>query len=181
MIVRLGIKTKQERIIQGENKSCPKKEYLQKCQINFNGCYDFINDRSDYNHFKSFNRKIIDKDNRSVSLITSQQYDNLNFYLKDFKLSYGDLGENITINNIQNIELNEGKIIQIGDVQLQLTERMKPCHRLSYYDNLIGKYWWRRDNSSDISKYINSNDNRGWYCKVIKVGIINENDNLNII
>ncbi len=187
MIVRIGIKTKEERTDQGDNKSCPLKESLDYCQIKNEGCYDFINDRFDYNHFRTSNRKLIDKNSRSVSIMFTYQYDILNNinlsnnFTNDIKLSYGSLGENITIDLKENIQLIEKTKIKIGKVELQFEDKMKPCHRLSYYNNLFGKNWWRKDNDIDISKYINSNDHRGWYCRVIKEGFIYCKDKFEII
>ncbi len=176
MIIRLGIKSESERFNQGGKKSEPKKLEINKCQITFSGCYNINTYEKDYNYFRINNKRINGSNNRSVSILTKQNYDDLNELSENYNFSYGDLGENITVDNISNTELAINKRLIIGSVILEITEPINPCYRLGYINDNLENNWWRLNNNSNISNYINIPGNRGWYCKVISEGKINLKD-----
>lgn len=178
MIIRLGLKSHSERINQDNNKSSPLKPSYNICQISFSGCCNLGGDKKDYNYYRTNNKKINGSNDRSISILTTQNYDEINKLAENYSFSYGDLGENITFDNSLNSVLSKNIKIKIGKVILEITEPIKPCYRLGYINNNLDKNWWRANNNSNISNYINISGNRGWYCKVISEGDIKTNDSV---
>ena len=55
-VIRCGIKTKEDRKIQGGNKSNMQKDCVENMKLGYEGCYTNVN--QDYNHYRSVNKKL---------------------------------------------------------------------------------------------------------------------------
>mgnify|MGYP001401192983 CR=1 FL=1 len=98
--------------------------------LRYDGLFDSNNIVYDYNHYRTVNKKLNGTNDREVSLVTTNIYDNLKI-VPD--VQYGDMGENFTLYFINNLILKDGLIFQFGnDTIIQLTVRTIPCFRLSY-------------------------------------------------
>ncbi len=80
-------------------------------------------------------------------------------------VEYGKLGENILVDcNLYHLDI--GSQIQIGDIILEISQSCTLCKSLSKIDNKLPK--------------LLKND-RGVFTKVIKNGIVNENDKIYLL
>ena len=172
LISRLGVKTKKER----NAKEPIKKNNYESIFLNFDNCY--IDEKiKDYNHYRTVNKKLNSTNDRAVSILTTDIYDDINemFLDNNNNIIYGEFGENITIKNISISELFIGKQLNIGDALIEITESIEPCYRMSNIEqitNIYGKDWWNQKNGNEISYYINIKGNRGYYAKVLVPGIV---------
>ena len=85
----------------------------------------------------------------------------------------GDLGENITLTNIDYSILKPGDRLNIGEVSLEISLICDPCTNLN---NLpyVGK-----DKSTSFIKTLMKR--RGWYARVLKVGKVTAGDSVTLV
>ena len=169
-VIRLGVKTNSQRKQEGNGKSPIIKQEYDSIRITTNGCkgIDMDKEFTDYNHYRTVSRTLKGTNNRAISLVTRDVYDNLQNLNKN--LNFGDFGENLTIEGIKYNDLYKDAILCINEVILQITEACIPCARLSYLDE--NPKWWNKKNNTEISRFINNEGGRGWYAKVLQPGII---------
>ncbi len=75
-IIRCGIKTKEERSMQGGNKSSMMKDSIERMRIEKDGCG--IIGRRDYNNYRSISKVLKGTNDRAVSIVTEDIYEELN-------------------------------------------------------------------------------------------------------
>ena len=107
-------------------------------------------------------------ENRAVLIYTIDQIKQLNS--EGWPVKIGDLGENLTISEINYSELDIGDRLTCGDVVLELSEICNPCNNLSIL-SYVGK-----EKISEFMQILKGR--RGWYAKVIKEGTIIINDKI---
>jgi MOSC domain-containing protein YiiM len=76
-------------------------------------------------------------------------------------LPYGAFAENLTIRGMDESSVHIGDVLQIGTVELQVTQPRIPCWKIS-----------RRWNLPDLTKQVTQTYRTGWYCRVLKQGKI---------
>ena len=176
VVIRCAIKIKAERVQKGGNKLPIKKMEIDCINITNEGCISSQNEK-DYNHYRTVSKSLKGTNDRAVSLVTNDIYENLKKVADGVQV--GDLGENLTISNLLYNELKSGINLRIGEVVLEITESCISCARLGFLewsDQLGGKSWWNKRNKSEISQFLNEEGGRGWYAKVIKEGKIIRSD-----
>ena len=184
-IVRCGAKTKNIRVKVGGSKLPLGKEPFNELKVTKNGCIGINGDKTpdpncivDYNHYRSINKSLKGTEDRAVSIVTRDIYNKLNEILRiteehSIKVEIGDLGENITLENIEYYDFEVGTIIKLNNVVLEITEPCIACFRLgtvTWADIAGGTNWWRKKNNTSISNFINIPGARGWYAKVLTEG-----------
>lgn len=75
-------------------------------------------------------------------------------------LAAGTFGENILIDELDESHVNVGDIFEIDDILLQVTQPRQPCWKISA---IVGK---------EVMQYVVKHSATGWYCRVLKSGII---------
>ena len=177
-VERCGIKTKKDRVLEGNSKSSMKKNECERVQVMEEGIWlktDELEER-DYNHYRMVSRSLKGTNDRAVMIVTMDIYEILG--MMGVKLEKGDLGENLTISNLRFNSLRKGIKLYIDGVIIEITEPCIPCARLGnqeWAERMGGKKWWRKENNTKISNFINDEGARGWYGKVIKEGEIRKN------
>lgn len=118
-VARLAIRTKKERF----SKDSIKKNEYESIYLDLDN-YIANEKLVDYNHYRTVNKKLNSTNNRAVSIITSDIYDEINemFIYNNDKISYGEFGENITLKNISKTELFIGKQLKVGNALIEITE-----------------------------------------------------------
>lgn len=84
-------------------------------------------------------------------------------------LNIGDMGENITIKDLDERNVYIGDIHRIGSAVLQVSQPRKPCAKIyKIYKN------------KNFTNFIFSSGLSGWYYRVLKEGEFNINDSIDI-
>lgn len=98
-------------------------------------------------------------------------FDHFSFWedILGIKLVYGAFGENLTVKGMTEEEVCIGDIFTIGDAILQITQPRQPCYKLS---NKLG--------FPRLPKLVQHTGYTGFYCRVLKEGIINAEDDLKL-
>ena len=97
---------------------------------------------------------------RQISLLAIESY-----HKTDLELPIGSFAENITTEGIVLYELPIGSRLFIGNTELEVTQIGKKCHKGCEIRTLTGDCVMPRE---------------GIFCKVIKGGIINIDDNITL-
>lgn len=88
-------------------------------------------------------------------------YEYWNNQLNQKTLTFGQFGENLTIDGFDERSINIGDILQIGDAQLQVSQPRQPCYKLAM----------RMEIDDFIDRFLKSH-RLGCYCRVLQEGII---------
>ena len=131
---------------------------IDSAQIFFQGV------EGDYNRFRA-NKKNNDPD-MAIMLISMDILKALNN--EDWPVKAGDLGENLTLDNIDYGEITPGQRYKIGEAEIEISIICDPCSNLNVLP-YVGK--------DKISTFIKTlMKRRGWYARVIKEGIVSSGD-----
>ena len=131
---------------------------IDSAQISFSGV------EGDYNRFRA-NKKNNDPD-MAIMLISVDILEDLNN--EGWPVKAGDLGENLTLNNIDYGKINPGQRYKIGNAEIEISIICDPCSNLTVLP-YVGK--------DKISTFIKTlMKRRGWYARVIKEGNVSSGD-----
>ncbi|BBP44281.1 MOSC domain-containing protein [Thiosulfativibrio zosterae] len=90
-----------------------------------------------------------------------------NYALFNVQDPFGYLGENITLEGLDETQVCVGDRLQIGEVILEVSQPRSPCWKL---DALTGR--------KDLLKIYAESGRVGFYCRVIQTGVIQQNDEI---
>ena len=122
----------------------------------------------DYNRFREKKKK--NDPNMAVMILSTDVINALNS--EGWPVSPGDLGENITLTNIDYSTLKLGDRLNIGEVTLEISLICDPCTNLNNL-SYVGK-----DKSASFIKTLMKR--RGWYARVLKAGEVTVGDTVAI-
>jgi len=89
---------------------------------------------------------------------------------KDFSNDYGLVGENLTVDDLDENECFIGDEFEISNTIIKITQPRIPCYKLSI----------KMNEKNFIEKFI-KHGHLGMYAKVIKIGTVKNGDNLKLI
>ena len=136
---------------------------IRSAQISFSGV------EGDYNRFR-LNKKNNEPD-MAIMLISMDILEDLNN--EGWPVKPGDLGENLTLDNIDYGKINPGQRYKIGEAEIEISIICDPCSNLTVLP-YVGK--------DKISTFIKTlMKRRGWYARVIKEGIVSSGDTILLI
>ena len=136
---------------------------IRSAQISFSGV------EGDYNRFR-LNKKNNEPD-MAIMLISMDILEDLNN--EGWPVKPGELGENLTLDNIDYGKINPGQRYKIGEAEIEISIICDPCSNLGALP-YIGK--------DKISTFIKTlMKRRGWYARVIKEGIVSSGDTILLI
>lgn len=87
---------------------------------------------------------------------------------------YGFLGENLTINDMDEAEICLGDRLQIGSVLLEVTQPRSPCWKLDALVTEDSQKW-------QVGEFLNAyseSGHVGFYCRVLSVGWLESNQSV---
>lgn len=158
-VIRINVKNKEKYKETGYITGLPKFE-VSEAEITKSGVAD------DYNDYRSKSKK--NTPDRAVLIMTIDAMKQLE--KEGWAVKPGDIGENLTIDEMPYDSFEIGNKYAVGGVELQITEKCNPCTRLA---NLpyIGK--------ERVNEFIKTIKNRrGWYAKVLKEGLVQKGDKI---
>ena len=124
----------------------------------------YLGVEGDYNRFR-FNKKNNDPE-MAIMLISMDILKDLNN--EGWPVKPGDLGENLTLQNIEYDKINPGQRYKVGEAEIEISIICDPCSNLSALP-YVGK--------DKISTFIKTlMKRRGGYARVIKEGHISSGD-----
>ena len=88
-------------------------------------------------------------------------------FLKKDTLPFGALGENLTVDNIDEHSVCIGDIHQIGTVKVQVSQPRQPCWKIS-----------RRWENKEFFNEIYNSGKTGWYYRVLEEGSFKAGDSI---
>ena len=123
----------------------------------------------DYNRFR-LNKKMNDPD-MAVMIISMDILNDLNN--EGWPVMPGDLGENLTLENIKYSSIHSGQKYQVGAAQIEISIICDPC------TNLSALSYVKKEKVSEFIKTLMNR--RGWYARVIKEGQVSSGDKVKLI
>lgn len=107
---------------------------------------------------------------QAVHQMPEKVYSLIKQYFPHVVIYEGMLGENLIVTDMQESNVCIGDIVQISDVQLQITRPRRPCWKI---DSQL--------NQSGIAKFLQDQGCVGWYYKVLQTGHLKQGDNCQLI
>ena len=89
-------------------------------------------------------------------------YLTLRKHFPEGEFSLGSIGENISVEGMDDATVYIGDIWKFGDVELQVSAPRAPCSKIS-----------QRFNIPNLDRFVGERGITGWYYRVIKTGVIN--------
>ncbi len=130
------------------------KQAVQRLRITAAGA------EGDYNHYRT--TKVHSNPNLAILLLTREVIDTLR--AEGWPVEPGDLGENLTLDGVQEAVLKPGCRLRIGEVLLEVSEPCDPCSEvyvLPYVGTTKGPAFVRT-----------LTGRRGWFARVLEFGEI---------
>lgn len=107
---------------------------------------------------------------KACYLYSADHYEFWKAQYPDLDWQWGMFGENLTVEGLNESEINIGDIFKIGEVEVQVTQPRQPCFKLGI----------RLENTNAVNKYIEA-EMPGVYVRVLAEGKINTGDTIEII
>ncbi len=118
----------------------------------------------DYNHYRTTGKGgTLD---RAVMFYTTDKIEELRS--EGWPLAAGDIGENLTIDGIPYDSFSVGDRVRVGEVEIEISERVNPCYKLANLD-YVGK-----EHEKEFIRTMKGR--RGWYARVLKEGTVQTGD-----
>jgi len=86
------------------------------------------------------------------------------------KWNWGMFGENITISNMNEMQIMVGDIYKIGDALVQVTQPREPCFKFGV-----------KFGSQNVIKQFIDHGFPGTYVKILEEGLVRKNDNIKLV
>ena len=102
---------------------------------------------------------------KAVYVYPSEHYAFWRKELPEMEFFWGSFGENLTTEGLLEKELNIGDRLCIGSVELVVTEPRLPCYKLGV-----------KFNRDDMVKRFLKSRRTGFYCAVLREGVLNAGD-----
>ena len=107
---------------------------------------------------------------KAVFANSINNYNHWKDFLNKDELPFGALGENLTLDNIDESIVCIGDIHKIGTVTMQVSQPRQPCWKIS-----------RRWEHNDFMKEIYDSGKTGWYYRILEEGSFRVNDKVELI
>ena len=104
---------------------------------------------------------------QAVYAYGEQHYEEWKAMYPNLDWSYGMFGENLTISDLNEEEVQIGSIYKLGETKIEVTKPRQPCYKLGirFNDSKIIKHFWNSTKS-------------GIYFKILETGNVNVDDKL---
>ena len=82
----------------------------------------------------------------------------------------GNIGENLSVEGMEDTNVCVGDVYQIGNVVIQVSAPRAPCNKISH-----------RFDVKNLDRFVGENGITGWYYRVIQTGTIRNGDTVTLI
>nr|WP_319510268.1 MOSC domain-containing protein [uncultured Draconibacterium sp.] len=107
---------------------------------------------------------------KACYLYSSDHYEFWKQLYPDLEMPWGMFGENLSVEGLQEKEVNIGDTYKIGDVLVQVTQPRQPCFKLQF----------RFDDNNIVRRFIDSGFS-GVYVRVLKKGRVKPGDTMQLV
>lgn len=104
---------------------------------------------------------------KACYLYSADHYDYWKKLYPDLDFNFGMFGENLTVEGLNEAEINIGDIFQVGEAVVQATQPRQPCFKLEF----------RFHDRQIVRKFVNSGFS-GVYVRVLKKGSVKTGDSM---
>ncbi|WP_405569245.1 MOSC domain-containing protein [Winogradskyella sp. Asnod2-B02-A] len=115
-------------------------------------------------------RKVHGGEFKACYLFSANQYPFWQALYPNLDWSYGMLGENITIEGLDEKQLFIGDIYKLGNALVQITQPREPCFKFAY-----------KFEDKDVLKQFIDHGHSGTYVRVLEEGIVKTGDTFKLI
>lgn len=126
--------------------------------------------KEDVNNDNVIDRKYHGGIDKACYLYSADHYKYWKKLYSTKELSWGMFGENLTVEGLNEAEINIGDIFQIGEATVQATQPRQPCFKLDI-----------RFNTSGIVKQFVDSRFPGVYIRVLKEGFVKSGDSIELL
>ena len=106
-------------------------------------------------------------ENKAVYFYASEHYPAWKRELPDLEFPHGAFGENFTVEGLLESDVAIGDRLQIGTAVFEVSQPRMPCYKLAV-----------RFNRPDMVKRFHRSGRNGFYCRVIKEGVVQAGDEI---
>ncbi len=107
---------------------------------------------------------------QAVYCYSAKHYAHWQDYLNVESLPYGTFGENLTLSEMDEGEIHIGDVLQVDNVQLQITKPRIPCFKLAH----------KLGSKTVIKDFLQSGFS-GFYCRVLQTGKVSPESPVTIV
>ncbi|WP_338519099.1 MOSC domain-containing protein [Alteromonas gracilis] len=91
-------------------------------------------------------------------------------HFPDGNFTVGSIGENLSVEGMDDTTVYLGDVWQFGDVELQISAPRAPCSKIS-----------QRYGIPNLDRFVGERGMTGWYYRVKKTGVISLNDTVTLV
>ncbi|WOI37887.1 MOSC domain-containing protein [Alteromonas sp. CI.11.F.A3] len=116
------------------------------------------------------NKKLHGGPEKVLHQFSPLHYFTLRKHFPDGEFEPGSIGENISVDGMDDATVYIGDVWKFGEVVLQVSAPRAPCSKIS-----------QRFNIQNLDRFVGERGITGWYYRVIKTGVINVGDSVTLV
>ena len=116
------------------------------------------------------NKKLHGGPEKVLHQFSPLHYFTLRKHFPDGKFEPGSIGENISVDGMDDATVYIGDVWKFGEVVLQVSAPRAPCSKIS-----------QRFNIKNLDRFVGERGITGWYYRVLETGVINVGDSVTLV
>ncbi|MDP2537687.1 MOSC domain-containing protein [Alteromonas stellipolaris] len=116
------------------------------------------------------NKKLHGGPEKVLHQFSPLHYFTLRKHFPDGKFEPGSIGENISVDGMDDATVYIGDVWKFGEVVLQVSAPRAPCSKIS-----------QRFNIQNLDRFVGERGITGWYYRVLETGVINVGDSVTLV
>jgi len=116
------------------------------------------------------NKKLHGGPEKVLHQFSPLHYFTLRKHFPDGEFEPGSIGENISVDGMDDATVYIGDVWKFGEVVLQVSAPRAPCSKIS-----------QRFNIQNLDRFVGERGITGWYYRVLETGVINVDDSVTLV